>query len=164
VLAAAGLAGCGGHHKPKLRPAVPTQETPLVRRLLAALDLERQTIAAYAAGLPLLGHPARDAAQHFLDQELSHAGEIAGLIEAAGVKAPKAGSVYDLGQPAGVKGVIELLHDLEQRQLTLYLDLVPQVGDGKVRAALTAVLGSDAQHLALLAGLLGENPIPSALL
>lgn len=163
VLATAGLAGCGGHHKKKLRPAVPTQESPLVRRLLAALELERQTIAAYAAGIPLLPKRAHDAAQHFLDLELAHAGEIGGLIEQLGVKPPKAGSAYDLGNPDGPRAVLRLLHDLEHQQVSLYLNLVPQVGDGKTRAALTAVLGSDAQHVALLAVLLDENPIPAAL-
>ncbi len=162
AISAAVLGGCGGRPR-HLRPAVPAQEPPLVQALLGALDLERQTIAAYAAAVPLLGHRAGRAAQRFLGLELSHAAEIAGLIAQAGVRPPKDATAYDLGHPRSAGDVLKLLHDLEARQLALYLDLVPRASDGKVRAALSAVLGSDAQHLAVLATLRGENPIPSPL-
>jgi hypothetical protein len=159
------LAGCGGasrHHH--LAPAVPTRETPLVRELLTALELERRTVAAYAAGIPLLAPRAREAARRFLDFELSHAGEIAGLIEQAGTKPPKPSSVYDLGRPQTPQQVLGLLRDLERRQLAMYLDLVPRISDGKVRAAITAVLGSDAQHVAVLSALAGSDPLGSPIL
>ena len=150
-------------HHHHLQPADPAQETPLVRGLLAALDLERRTVAAYAAGIPLLGRRARDAARRFLDFELSHAGEISGLIAQAGTKPPKTSGQYDLGQPQTPRQVLELLRDLERRQLAMYLALVPQLSDDKTRAAITAILGSDAQHVAVLSSLLGLDPLPSAI-
>ena len=143
---------------------MPAGETPLVRELLTALELERRTVAAYAAGIPLLAHRARDAARRFLDLELSHAGEISGLIKQAGTKPPKTSSVYDLGHPQTPRQVLELLRDLERRQLAMYLDLVPRIADGKVRAAITAVLGSDAQHVAVLSALTGAEPLGSPIL
>jgi hypothetical protein len=153
------LAGCGGSRR---HPHA--GETPLVRELLTALELERQTVAAYAAGIPLLAPRAREAARRFLDFELSHAGEISGLISQAGTKPPKTGSVYDLGHPQTPQQVLALLRDLERRQLAMYLDLVPRISDGKVRAAITAVLGSDAQHLAVLSELAGSDALESPIL
>ena len=41
-------------------------------------------IAAYTASIPLLAPDAAEAAKRFLGQELSHAGELSGLIKQAG--------------------------------------------------------------------------------
>ena len=101
-----------------------------MRLLARALDLEHETIAAYSAGIPCCAGRGSDAAKRFLDFELSHAGELSGLIHQAGVKPARPRAVYDLGHPQTPREVLELLLGLEQRQLAMYLAMVPQLSDG----------------------------------
>jgi cell division FtsZ-interacting protein ZapD len=68
---------------------------------------------------------------------------------------------YDLGNPRTEKQVLGLLHGLERQQLTQYLDLIPRLTPGRVRAAAASIFGSDAQHVALLRVELDLTPAPS---
>ncbi len=166
VIAGAGtvlLSGCGNSRR-QVTHSSPSRIGDLdVQLLNRSLDLEYEAIAAYTAGIPLLGGRPREAAKRFLDQELSHSGELAGLVKQAGGKPHRPQPTYDLGRPRSGRDVLELLHDLEDREVALYLDAVPRLGSGSTRAAITAVLGNDAQHLALVRGTLGLDPIPAAL-
>jgi hypothetical protein len=157
------LAGCGSRsQKAEVQALPPAAQNLDVEVLNRSLDLEHEAIAAYTAGIPLLGGRAKEAAKRFLDQELSHSGELAGLVKQAGGKPHKPKPVYDLGQPHDDHGVLSLLHELERRELRLYLQAVTQVSPGSVRAAVAAVLANDAQHLAILRSSLKLDPIPSA--
>jgi hypothetical protein len=156
------LGGCGGHHRAagqhRTGPARPPH--PDVALLNRSLDLEHEAIAAYTAGIPLLSGRAQDAAKRFLDQELAHAGELSGLVKQAGGKPLKARTAYDLGHPRDTGGVLALLESIEARQLAVHLDALPRLSEPTTRAAVGAVLGSDAQHLALLRVQLRRDPIP----
>jgi hypothetical protein len=163
--AAAVLSGCGNHaHVP--RHAVKTAP-PAVRRrdvaiLNAALYLERRTVAAYTAGIPLLSRSQAKACKQFLNEELEHTGELLGLIKAAkGMAIPRAPS-YDIGHPADAAGVLALLHELERAQIAGYVSSIPSLSPGPVRAAVASILASDAQHIAIIRQEQGENPLPSA--
>ncbi len=163
--AALTLAGCGGHAARASRARPP--EDPVAERdaelLNGLLNLEYEVIAAYTATIPLLSGRTRTAAQRFLSQELSHAGEISGLVRQAKGKANPPRATYDLGAPRGAKAVLELLRGLEQRELDTKVAAVAQLSLGATRAAVTAVLGNDAQHLAVLSASLGLDPLPTAL-
>jgi bacterioferritin (cytochrome b1) len=126
-----------------------------------ALALERYTIAGYTAGIPLLGRQKAKLAQTLLNDELAHAGELLELIDAVRGKPIPRVDNYDLGRPQTEKEVLELLHRLEREQLTLYLDLIPRLTPGRVRAAVASIFGSDAQHMALLRLQLKLPPAPS---
>jgi hypothetical protein len=126
-----------------------------------ALALERYAIAGYTAGIPLLGRRRAKVAQTLFNDELAHAGELLGLIHAVGGKPIPRVDNYDLGYPRTEKQVLELLHRLERQQLILYLDLIPRLTPGKVRAAAAAIFGSDAQHTAVLRLQLHLPPAPS---
>jgi len=156
----AAITGCGGASDHDGAGGRPNLDVRLLNR---SLDLEYEAIAAYTAGIPLLAGRAREAAKRFLDQELAHSGELAGLVKQAGGKPNRARSAYDLGHPQGSAGVLGLLADLERRELAMYLDAATRITRGSTRAALAAVLGSDAQHLTVLRGLIGLDPIPSVL-
>jgi hypothetical protein len=157
------LAGCGSssHHE-DIRTLPAAAQNADVELLNRALDLEHETIAAYTAGIPLLAGRPRRAAQQFLDQELSHAGELYGLVKEAGGKPHKPRSGYALGHPASAAAVLRLLHELEGRQLGLYLSIITRLSPGSVRAAVSAILGSDAQHVAIIRSSLHLDPLPSA--
>jgi rubrerythrin len=155
------LAGCGSGAPDKSIRSVPASAQSVDIELLnRALDLEHETIAAYTAGIPLLYGRARKAAQQFLDQELSHAGELYGLIKQAKGKPNKPRPDYALGHPRSSSEVLTLVHELERRQLALYLSIITRLSPGSVRAAIGAVLGNDAQHVTILRSALHLPALP----
>jgi hypothetical protein len=156
------LAGCGsaetGKQAVKETPAsVRHQDIAVLSRALA---LERRTVAAYIAGMPLLTRPQRTATRQFLAEELQHTGELISLIRAAGGKAPPRADSYALGHPTDGPGVLALLHSLESLQISSYLQWIPQLSPGPVRAAVASILTVDAQHLSMVRVLEGQMPVP----
>jgi hypothetical protein len=131
--------------------------------LNALLDVEHYAVAGYAAGIPLLHEPQAKAAVQFLAQELAHTVQLSDLIKRAHGKPNRPAASYDLGHPRSSEDVLALLKRLEQAQLRAYLDAIPQLSGGKVRAAVAAIYANDAQHLALLRWQTGEAPAPAAL-
>jgi Ferritin-like domain len=159
--AVASLAGCGAS-APKVRNLPRQAKHDDVELLNRALALKRYAIAEYTAGIPLLSRRTTKLAQALLNDELAHAGELLGLLDVVGGKPIPRADSYDLGHPRSAAEVLDLLHRLERRQLTLYLDLIPRLRPGRVRAAVASILGSDAQHVSLLRVQLGSTPAPFA--
>ena len=157
------LAACSGS-KPlrlKVRTGATVQRAD-VSVLNGLLDLEHRTIAAYAAGIPLLRRPAAKAAQQFLAQELAHAQALTDLVKKAGGKPDKPDASYNLGRPATEAQVLTLLRGLEDRQLAAYLASTPLLTPGKLRSAVAAIFANDAQHVAVLREQLGQPGVPAA--
>lgn len=156
------LAGCGSVDTGKR--AVKKTSMPVRHQDIAilsrALDLERRTAAAYIACIPLLARPQRKAFRQFLNEELQHAGEMISLIKAAGGKAPPRADSYAIGDPTDPPGVYALVHSLEGLQISSYLDWIPRLSPGPVRAAVASVLTVDAEHLAMVRVLQGQDPVP----
>lgn len=162
--AAAALAGCGS----SATTTTPLRKLPLAARttdvqiLNAALDLENRTVAAYTAGIPLLSGSAAVAAKQFLGQDLTHCGELAGLVKDAGGNPVKIRSDYNIGNPASAAEVLTLLHTLESAMVATYLDAIPRLTPGPVRAAIASLLGNEAQHVSVIRAAIGGQPVPSA--
>lgn len=164
-VAAVAFAGCGrvaktGHESVKTVPR-PIQRAD-VKILDRLLDLERHTVAAYTAGIPLLKRPDAKTAEQFLNEELQHTGELLSLIKAAKGKDPPRAASYDLGHPVDGAGVLALLHRLERAQIAAYLNAIPRLSPGSLRAAAASILANDAQHIAIIRLAQGMTPIPSA--
>jgi Ferritin-like domain len=159
------LAGCGNSNNAGM-PAVESAAAPVQRAdlniLSGLLELERRTVAAYTAGLPLLNHAHARLAKQFLTEELQHTGELLSLIKAAGGSDPPRPGSYNLGRPHDDRAVLALLHRLERAQIGAYLQAIPRLKPGPVRAAAATILNSDAQHVALLRLNQGMVPAPSA--
>jgi Ferritin-like domain len=157
------LAGCGGTTPLRVKVSGHAKVDPGdVPVLDALLNLERYTITAYAAGIPLLtGQAAKDAKQ-FLAQELAHEASLTQLIMTAKQKPSKAPASYDLGHPASGDQVLALLQRLEQAQLAAYTSMIPSLAPGRVRSTVAAIYANDAQHYTVLRGTLGLEPVPSA--
>jgi hypothetical protein len=164
-LSGLGLSGCGGGGK-SVQSSVKHAAQPVrsgdVELLNRLLDLERHTVAAYTAGIPLLSHPEAKTARQFLDEELEHTGELLSLIKAAGGPPIDRRPSYDLGQPRSAADVLTLLHTLERTQIAAYLAAIPQLSPGVVRAAAATILTSDAQHVAIIRLAQGEVAAPTA--
>jgi len=159
------LAGCG-RKAPTGSKAVKKAQQPVQQSDLVILDgllgLERWTVAAYTAGIPLLSRPEARTAKQFLNEELEHAGELLSLIKAAGGgKGPMRAASYRLGKPANDSDVLELLHRLERAQINAYLAAIPKLSPGPVRAAASSILANDAQHIAIIRAGLGLPAAPS---
>lgn len=166
VAATAGLgaAACGSSRPaPRFRikssKHVAPQDVGILNRLL---DLEHEAIAAYEAGIPLLGAADQKVAEQFLRHELAHAGELSGLVQQAKGTPWKPRVAYPLGHPRTAQQTLELLHRLERAQVASYLWALPRLSGGPVRAAAAAMLANDAQHLALVRQSLGQPPAPAA--
>jgi len=156
------LAGCGSAEigKQAVKKTSARVQAKDIAVLNQALALERRTVAAYIAGMPLLTFSQRKAARQFLNEELEHTGELISLIKAAGGKAPPRADSYALGHPIDGPGVLAVLHSLESLQISRYLEWIPQLSPGPVRAAVASILTVDAQHLSMVRVLEGQVPVP----
>ena len=166
--AGVGLAGAvvaAGCSKASLRAQVhnsaPILDTD-VGLLQQLLHLEHVGIAAYTAGTPLLAPATVKAGKLFLNDELSHAGALSGLIRAAGAKPIKAAPSYDLGHPRTSQEVLALLHRIESAQIAAYLAALPRLAPYSVRRSVVAILANDAQHVAVVRAAQGQTAVPSA--
>ncbi len=157
------LTGCGTRSSQsrisKVSSADGGTDAALLNRLL---DLEHRAIGAYTAGIPLLSGHILTGARLFLSQELSHAGELSGLVKQAGGKASLPHESYDFGHPHSAPGVLALLHTVESAQLAAYVELIPRLSSGRIRATATSILANDAQHVSVLRAALRVAPVPSA--
>ena len=156
------LAGCGGESiKQQVHNSQPAlaNDVDLLNRLL---HLEHTAIAAYTAGIPLLDQPTAKAGQLFLNDEISHAGDVAGLVREAGGKPIKPAPSYALGHPRTSEEVLMLLHAVENAQIAGYLYAIQQLEPGVVKQQVASILANDAQHVAVVRAALGQSAIPSA--
>ncbi len=154
------VAGCGTRSlrsRVKKGAKVVPADVGVLNQLLA---LEYYAVAAYTAGIPFLPHPEHKSAKQFLGQEVTHASTLAGLIKQAGGKPVDPAPNYDLGR-SREPDIIALLHRLEAEQLQAYIQLIPALTKGKLRATAAAIMANDAQHLAVLRQQQGQAPIPS---
>jgi hypothetical protein len=134
-----------------------------VRLLASALELERRTVDAYVACVPLLDHRLAKATGEWLSEELQHTGRLITLIRQAGGTAAARANSYDIGpRPRGQAQTLRLLAGFEQLQLSFYLKTLPRFEQGPTRAAVASIFASDAQHLSLLRLVQGQTPVPSA--
>jgi len=158
VAGAVALAGCGGKPlREKIRGGASVAPED-VAPLNALLDVENFGIAAYAAGIPLLGQAAAMDGKWLLGQELAHAAELTDLIKQAGGRAHKLAASYQLGDPRTAAEALALLERAEHAQLRAYLEIIPTLSGPQVRAALATISANDAQHLAVLRLNAGQPP------
>jgi Ferritin-like domain len=154
-------AGCGTQSlRAQVHNAQPVLHTD-VDLLNHLLDLEHWAIAAYTAGIPLLAPSLNQAGQLFLNDELSHAGSLAGLVKAAGGKPVKPAPSYPLGHPRTSDDVLRLLHKVENAQLSAYLDAITRLEPSSVKQSVASILANDAQHVAVVRAGLGQPAVPS---
>ena len=156
-------AGCGNQSlKAQVHNSAPVLGTD-VDLLNQLLHLEHWAIAAYTAGTPLLAPAVTKAGALFLNDELSHAGGLAGLVKAAGGQPIKPAPSYPLGHPRSSGDVLRLLHLIENAQVTAYLKAITRLEPGFVKASVASILANDAQHVAVVRAALHQPAVPAAL-
>ena len=155
-------AGCGSQSlKAQVHNSAPVLSTD-VDLLNALLHLEHWGIAAYTAGTPLLAPAVTKAGALFLNDELSHAGALAGLVRAAGGKPIRPAPSYPLGRPRSSEDVLRLLHTIENAQLSAYLNAITRLEPGFVKSSVASILANDAQHVAVVRAALQQPAVPAA--
>jgi rubrerythrin len=138
--------------------------SPDLELLAAALSVEHQAIAAYTAGIPLLSGAVARAAREFLGEEVRHATEIATLIsKGGGEPAGPSPTGYAFGTPRSERDVLALLHRVERLSIATYLNAIPALTPGDVRASVASILADEAQHIAIIRGVTGLAPVPGPL-
>jgi Ferritin-like domain len=162
-LAGAAVAvGCGKQSlRAQVHNSAPVLDTD-VNLLNQLLHLEHVAIAAYTAGTPLLAPATIKAGKLFLNDELSHAGALSGLIGAAGAKPIKPAPSYELGHPRTSQEVLALLHEVELAQIRAYMAALPRLSPSSVRRSVAAIVANEAQHVTVLRAALGQPAVPSA--
>lgn len=133
-----------------------------VEILNGALDLELMAIAAYKAGAGRLRGGMLDIAKKFLEHEQEHADALAGAIEEAGGTANRAKSSYDFPELRSERDVLRFAVDLENTAIAAYIDALPKLSQGDLRATAAGIITNEAEHLAVLRDALGQNPVPAA--
>jgi rubrerythrin len=155
------LAACSDDTK--LAPLGPDESDEAdVEILNAALDLEHMAVAAYTAGAPLLKGEVRTAGKLFLEQEREHADGLASAIKKAGGKPNRALASYDFPELRSQADVLRFAVDLENTAIAAYVDALPKLGDGALRATAASIIANEAEHIAVLLGALGLEQVPDA--
>jgi len=133
-----------------------------VELLNSALDLELMAVAAYKAGAALLKGKDLQMAQGFLEQEQAHADGLASAIRDAGGTPNEAKASYDFPAWKSRRDVLSYAVDLENTAIAAYIDALPKLGKGDLRATTSAILSTEAEHVAVLLGALGKQQVPDA--
>ena len=133
-----------------------------VEILNSALDLELMAIAAYKAGAALLGGERLQMVQGFLEQEQQHADELGSAIDDAGGTPNEAKASYDFPTWRSGDDVLRYAVDLENTAIAAYIDALPKLGQGDLRATAAAIVTTEAEHIAVLLGALGMEQVPAA--
>jgi hypothetical protein len=153
------LAGCGSTSATSLSSDV---LQPDVRTLNRLIRVEYLAVGAYVAGIPLLTGTDSVIAKQFLNQDMSHIEDLAEIVRKTGTKPYATDQVYNFGHPKSRNDVLALLHRVEQATLRAYLDAIPQLSPGVVKATAASLFANDAQHASTIRDRLGLAPVPEA--
>lgn len=130
--------------------------------LNSAIDLENMSIAAYTAGAPLLTGEVRTLARQFGGQEKEHADALSEVVLQAGGRPDKPKSRYDFANFGTQQQVLKVLAMIENVAIAAYIDALPKLSSGDLRATVASVVTDEAEHLAVIMGLLGKPQVPTA--
>jgi rubrerythrin len=156
------LAACGGDDTDTPATGPDESDAADVEILNSALDLELMAVAAYKAGAMLLTGEVLAVGRQFLEHEQEHADGLATAIKDAGGRPNRAKPSYDFPQLKSQTDVLRFAVDLENTAIAAYIDALPKLGKGDLRATASAIVANEAEHVAVLLGALGEQQVPDA--
>lgn len=156
------LAACGDDEDDDSKSATKTGDEADVEILNSALDLELMAVAAYKGGAKLLKGAVLEAGQTFLEHEQEHADGLSTAIKDLGGRPNKAKSSYDFPQLRNQEDVLKFAVDLENTAVAAYIDALPKLTDGSLRATAAAIVTNEAEHISVLLGALNLPQVPSA--
>ena len=156
------LAACGGDDTDTPATGPDESDAADVEILNSALDLELMAVAAYKAGAMLLTGEVLAVGRQFLEHQQEHADGLATAIKDAGGRPNRSKPSYDFPQLKSQTDVLRFAVDLENTAIAAYIDALPKLGKGDLRATASAIVANEAEHVAVLLGALGEQQVPDA--
>jgi rubrerythrin len=130
--------------------------------LNGALELEHGAVAAYTEGASLLEGEAARLGRRLLEHEQAHVEGLSAAITELGGKPSKARKSYPFPDFKNQADVLKFAHDLEQTAVAMYLDAIPKLSSGGLRASTAQIATNEAEHIAVLLGVLGRPQTPNA--
>lgn len=125
------------------------------------LRMERGSVRLYEILVPELRGEAAAAARHFLAQERRHVEALEQSLRTMGVPVPDA--VGRIPEPAGEgRQLIRAAIEHEQTCIRAYLSAQSSLKGPALLGGAAGTMANEAQHLAWLRGLVGEQPVPLA--
>jgi rubrerythrin len=160
---AALLAGCGDDTKnPNVQTAPDESDAADVELLNSALDLELMVVEAYKTGAAQLRGGMLRLAQGFLEQEQEHVDALASAIRDAGGTPNGPKSSYEFRRLRSQRDALRFALDLENTVIAAYIDALPKLSPGDLRATAAAIVTCEAEHAAVLLGALDEPQVSGA--
>jgi rubrerythrin len=157
------LVACGDDTKsPNVQTAPDESDAADVELLNASLDLELMVVEAYKAGAAALRGSNLQIAKGFLEQEQAHADTLASAIRDAGGTPNGPKSSYDFPRLRSQRAALRFAVNLENTVIASYIDVLPKLSQGDLRATTAAIVTCEAEHIAVLLGALGEPQVPAA--
>jgi len=147
-----------------LRPrGAGAQERDDVSILREAIELELVMAEAYERAAPALGGIAR----LFRNHERAHAEELTSALRelGGGGDAPSAGASTRIGELGSLRGrdaAVRGLTELEREAIAMYVEAHRSIRDARLMRTVSSILAVQAQHLAALRDLAGDDPSPVA--
>jgi rubrerythrin len=169
-LGAAGLAGgsatllgaCSDDTKNPALTGPDESDEADIEILNGALDLEHMAVASYKAAAGALTGARLQIAQTFLEHEQAHADALSSAIEDAGGMPNKPESAYDVPRLRSQTAALRFALELESTAIAAYIDFLPKLSDGDLRATFAAIVTTEAEHEVVLRDALGAQPVPAA--
>jgi rubrerythrin len=156
------LAACTDDTKNPVRTGPDESNQADVEILNSALDLELMVVAAYKAGAAHLKGDALALGKLFLEQEQEHVDGLSTAIKDADGTPNRAKTDYPFPTLRTQADVLRFAVDLENTAIAAYIDALPKLSDGDLRATAASIITNEAEHLSLLLDALGRDPTPSA--
>jgi rubrerythrin len=125
-----------------------------------ALALELTAVEAYTAGTAWLKGELLAVGREFLAHEQEHANALTKAIKQLGGMADAQAMAFDAVGLRSQTEMLELAADLENVAIAAYIDAVPRLSTGNLRATVAQIVANEAEHLAVLRQALGERPVP----
>jgi rubrerythrin len=157
------LTACGDDTKDRNVQTAPDESDAAdVEILNSVLDLELMAVEAYKTGAGQLSGRALQIVKGFLEQEQEHADELASAIRDAGGTPNRAKSSYDFPRLRSQRDALRFAVELENTAIAAYIDALPKFSQGDLRATAAAIVTCEAEHIAVLRGVLDEPQLPDA--
>jgi rubrerythrin len=159
---AAFIGACGDDDEAETTTAAGGGSHGDVAILNSALALELTAVEAYTKGAPLLKGAVLDAGEAFLAQEQEHADGLRTAIQDLGGKASAKKMTLDYSGLKDQTDVLNFATNLENVAIAAYVDAIPKLSSGDLRATAAQIVTNEAEHVFVLLGVLGQEQVPGA--
>jgi hypothetical protein len=127
-----------------------------------ALVVEQRAVATYRTAAEHLSGARRRTAQTFEAQERMHVDALAQAVMALGATPASGRDRYAVPPLPDDAAVLRFAMGVEQIAVAQYLDLIPKLSSQNLRGTFASILTVEAEHLAVLRGEAGQEPVPDA--